>query len=66
MICLASLTDEFGSWVENELKRDKVPTAAIWRRHDGGLGWGHDSGQGEVDMDRSYIFSAKPTVSALN
>lgn len=56
MICLASVTDEFGSWVQNELKRDKEATAAVWGRHDGSLGWGRGSGPGELDMDRSYLF----------
>lgn len=44
MICLVSLNDESGSWVESELKGDKESTAAIWRRHDDGLAWGHGSG----------------------
>lgn len=47
MICLASVKDEFGSWVENELKRHKEArgeaTAAIWMSygnsvHQGGGG----------------------------
>lgn len=65
MICLVSLNDESGSWVESELKGDKESTAAIWRRHDDGLAWGHGSGEGELDTDRSYVFSIKPTVGAL-
>lgn len=67
MLCLASIRDESGSWVESELRRDKESTAVIWRRRqDDDLDGGRGGGQGELGTDRSYVFSAKPTVSTLN
>lgn len=70
MICLASVKDEFGSWVENELKRDKKArrqeAAAIRMSSGDGLDQGGGGAEGELDTNKSCGSNVKPAGSAVN